>query len=235
MTALETPLQHRSLTQQLMIDTSEEFYRSMSERRSVRDFSSQTVPYDVIKNALLSAGTAPSGANQQPWHFAVTTDPEVKSRLRTLAEKEEERFYEDRASEDWLEALRPLGTNADKPFLEIAPVLIGVFQQKFHIDPEGNKQKHYYPAESTGIACGLLLSALHRSGLVTLTHTPSPMKFMNDIFQRPRNEKAFLLLVVGYPADNCHVPAIQRKDLSQFTSAVGANTPPITTKASEAT
>ena len=143
-------------------------------------------------------------------------------------EEEEQRFYQDRASSDWLEALKSLGTTADKPFLETAPVLIGVFQQKFSLDQEGNKHKHYYPAESTGIACGLLLSALHRSGLTTLTHTPSPMKFMNDIFQRPASEKAFLLLVVGYPSDNCRVPAIQRKELHQFTSTVGANTTPLT-------
>ena len=208
-----------------MIEQSAKFFQAMSSRRSVRDFSSTPVPPEVIRNALLAAGSAPSGANQQPWHFAVTTDPDVKSRLRTLAEQEERNFYQRRASDAWLDALAPLGTDADKPFLETAPVLIGVFQQKFHLDADGNKHKHYYPAESTGIACGLLLSALHQSGLATLTHTPSPMRFMNDIFQRPVGEKAFLLLVVGYPSENCQVPNIQRKGIAEFTSTVGSATP----------
>ena len=208
-----------------MIDASAHFYNTMRTRRSVRHFSKQPVPEQVIRNALLAAGTAPSGANLQPWHFVMTTDPEVKGRLRALAEEEERYFYTHRASDEWLQALAPLGTDADKPFLEIAPLLIGVFQQKFHFDTAGNKHKHYYPAESTGLACGLLISALHQSGLATLTHTPSPMKFMNDIFQRPKTEKAFLLLVVGYPAADCQVPDIQRKSLDEFTSTVGAVTP----------
>ena len=208
-----------------MVDASAQFYTTMRTRRSVRHFSNQPVPEQVIRNALLAAGTAPSGANLQPWHFAITTDPEVKGRLRALAEEEERNFYTRRAGDEWLQALAPLGTDADKPFLEIAPLLIGVFQQKFHFDTAGNKHKHYYPAESTGLACGLLISALHQSGLATLTHTPSPMKFMNDIFQRPKTEKAFLLLVVGYPAADCQVPDIQRKSLDEFTSTVGAVTP----------
>ena len=208
-----------------MVDASAKFYTTMRTRRSVRHFSNQPVPEQVIRNALLAAGTAPSGANLQPWHFAITTDPEVKGRLRALAEEEERNFYNHRASDEWLQALAPLGTDADKPFLEVAPVLIGVFQQKFHFDAAGNKHKHYYPAESTGLACGLLVSALHQSGLATLTHTPSPMKFMNDIFQRPKTEKAFLLLVVGYPAASCQVPDIKRKSLDEFTSTVGAVTP----------
>ena len=207
-----------------MIATSADFFQTMRTRRSVRDFSAQSVPHAVIRNALLAAGSAPSGANQQPWHFAVTTDASVKLRLRELAEAEERSFYQRRASSAWLDALAPLGTDADKPFLELAPVLIGVFQQKFHVDRDGKKHKHYYPAESTGIACGLLLTALHQSGLVTLTHTPSPMKFMNDIFQRPSSEKAFLLVVVGYPAESCRVPNIQRKRLNEFTSTVGHGT-----------
>ena len=218
-------LSHRVPSEADMIDTSAQFYNSMRTRRSVRHFSNQPVPEQVIRNALLAAGTAPSGANLQPWHFAVTTDSEVKLSLRRLAEEEERNFYNHRASDDWLRALTPLGTTADKPFLEIAPVLIGVFQQKFHFDSAGNKHKHFYPAESTGLACGLLISALHQSGLATLTHTPSPMKFMNDIFQRPDTEKAFLLLVVGYPATDCRVPDIKRKSLDEFTSTVGAATP----------
>ena len=223
----EITLDHRPLSNARMVDASARFYRTMSTRRSVRNFSDRPVPNAVIQNALLAAGTAPSGANLQPWHFAMTTDPTVKSRVRTLAEEEERRFYAHRASDDWLQALAPLGTDAEKPFLEIAPVLIGVFQQKFYFDANGDKHKNYYPTESTGLACGLLISALHQSGLATLTHTPSPMKFMNDIFQRPSSEKAFLLLVVGYPAEHCQVPDIKRKSLAQFTSTVGAATPPL--------
>ncbi|HBK12669.1 MAG TPA: nitroreductase family protein [Gammaproteobacteria bacterium] len=221
----EIPFSYQPQSHTAMVDASAKFYTAMRTRRSVRHFSNQPVPEQVIRNALLAAGTAPSGANLQPWHFAITTDPEVKSRLRALAEEEERNFYNHRASDEWLQALAPLGTDADKPFLEVAPVLIGVFQQKFHFDAAGNKHKHYYPAESTGLACGLLISALHQSGLATLTHTPSPMKFMNDIFQRPKTEKAFLLLVVGYPAANCRVPDIKRKSLDEFTSTVGAVTP----------
>jgi nitroreductase len=235
MTIEEIPLAHQLFTEEHMIANSAAFLQTMSSRRSVRDFSDKPVPTEVVRNALLAAGSAPSGANQQPWHFAVTTDSDVKRRLRELAEEEERSFYARRASEQWLNALAPLGTDADKPFLEIAPVLIGVFQQKFHIDQNGTKQKHYYPAESTGIACGLLVSALHQSGLSTLTHTPSPMKFMNDIFQRPKSEKPFLLLVVGYPADNCQVPNIDKKTLAQFTSTVGSQTTALTTAAAEST
>jgi nitroreductase len=223
----EIPFSYQPQSHAGMVDASAQFYNTMRTRRSVRHFSNQPVPEQVIRNALLAAGTAPSGANLQPWHFAITTDPEVKGRLRALAEEEERNFYTHRASDEWLQALAPLGTDADKPFLEIAPVLIGVFQQKFHFDSAGNKHKHYYPAESTGLACGLLISALHQSGLATLTHTPSPMKFMNDIFQRPDNEKAFLLLVAGYPALDCRVPDITRKSLDEFTSTVGAATPPL--------
>ena len=223
----EIPFSYQPQSHTAMVDASAKFYTTMRTRRSVRHFSNQPVPEQVIRNALLAAGTAPSGANLQPWHFAITTDPEVKGRLRALAEEEERNFYNHRASDEWLQALAPLGTDADKPFLEIAPVLIGVFQQKFHFDTAGNKHKHYYPAESTGLACGLLISALHQSGLATLTHTPSPMKFMNDIFQRPKTEKAFLLLVVGYPAADCQVPDIKRKSLDEFTSTVGAATPPL--------
>ena len=221
----EIPFSFQTQSNAGMIDASAQFYNTMRTRRSVRHFSKQPVPEQVIRNALLAAGTAPSGANLQPWHFVMTTDPEVKGRLRALAEEEERNFYTRRASDEWLQALAPLGTDADKPFLEIAPVLIGVFQQKFHFDSAGNKHKHYYPAESTGLACGLLISALHQSGLATLTHTPSPMKFINDIFQRPKTEKAFLLLVVGYPAADCQVPDIKRKSLDEFTSTVGAVTP----------
>ncbi len=224
----EIPLAHRALSDARMVNSSARFYNSMRTRRSVRHFSDKPVPHTVVRNALLAAGTAPSGANLQPWHFAVTTDAAVKTRLRALAEEEERNFYSHRASDEWLQALVPLGTDADKPFLEIAPLLIGVFQQNFQFDSAGNKHKNYYPAESTGLACGLLISALHQSGLATLTHTPSPMKFMNDIFQRPSAEKAFLLLVVGYPSETCQVPDIKRKSLDEYTSTVGAATPSLT-------
>lgn len=204
-----------------MIHTSERFYDRIKERRTVRDFSTDSIPNEIIQNAIMSAGTAPSGANMQPWHFSVTTDPKIKYRIRVEAEKEERKFYEKRAPEEWLEALAPLGTNENKPFLETAPVLIGVFLEKYTEDGEGRRQKNYYPSESVGIACGMLIAALHFSGLATLTHTPSPMKFLNDIFDRPASERAYLLLVVGYPTDSCEVPAITKKSFKDITNFVG--------------
>lgn len=204
-----------------MIHTSERFYDRIKERRTVRDFSTDSIPNEIIQNAIMSAGTAPSGANMQPWHFSVTTDPKIKYRIRVEAEKEERKFYEKRAPEEWLEALAPLGTNENKPFLETAPVLIGVFLEKYTEDGEGRRQKNYYPSESVGIACGMLIEALHFSGLATLTHTPSPMKFLNDIFDRPASERAYLLLVVGYPTDSCEVPAITKKSFKDITNFVG--------------
>ena len=204
-----------------MIHTSERFYDRIKERRTVRDFSTDSIPNEIIQNAIMSAGTAPSGANMQPWHFSVTTDPKIKYRIRVEAEKEERKFYEKRAPEEWLEALAPLGTNENKPFLETAPVLIGVFLEKYTEDGEGRRQKNYYPSESVGIACGMLIAALHFSGLATLTLTPSPMKFLNDIFDRPASERAYLLLVVGYPTDSCEVPAITKKSFKDITNFVG--------------
>ena len=208
-------------SQSEMIHTSERFYDRIKERRTVRDFSTDSIPNEIIQNAIMSAGTAPSGANMQPWHFSVTTDPKIKYRIRVEAEKEERKFYEKRAPEEWLEALAPLGTNENKPFLETAPVLIGVFLEKYTEDGEGRRQKNYYPSESVGIACGMLIAALHFSGLATLTHTPSPMKFLNDIFDRPASERAYLLLVVGYPTDSCEVPAITKKLFKDITNFVG--------------
>jgi len=201
-----------------MRDRIESFYADIDRRRTVREFSDRPVPRDIIETALQAANTAPSGANLQPWHFAVVSGPETKKKIREAAEVEEREFYEHRASEEWLAALAPLGTDENKPFLETAPYLIAVFLQKFGELPDGRRVKHYYPAESTGLATGILITALHRAGLATLTHTPSPMKFLNQILGRPKSERPFLLLVVGYPADDAEVPDIRRKELPEFTS-----------------
>jgi iodotyrosine deiodinase len=197
-----------------------EYYEDLNRRRTVREFSDRPVPRDIIETALKTANTAPSGANLQPWHFVVVSGKETKRKIRVAAEAEEHEFYEHRASEEWLAALEPLGTDASKPFLETAPYLIAVFLQKFGELPDGRKVKHYYPTESTGLATGLLIAALHHAGLATLTHTPSPMKFLNEILGRPKNERPFLLLVVGYPAEGARVPDIRRKELDEFASWV---------------
>ena len=198
----------------------ERFYADMARRRTVRHFSDRPVPRDIIETALKAAGTAPSGANLQPWHFVVVSRADTKKRVREAAEAEEREFYEHRASPEWLAALEPLGTDASKPFLETAPYLIAVFLQKYGSLEDGRKVKHYYPTESTGLAAGLLIAALHQAGLATLTHTPSPMKFLNGILGRPASERPFLLLVVGYPAENARVPDISRKVLAEFTTFV---------------
>ena len=182
------------------------FYEDIARRRTVREFDTRPVPRDVIEQCLLAAGTAPSGANQQPWHFAVITDPQRKRKIRLAAEAEEREFYERRAPDEWLEALAPLGTDANKPFLEEAPALIAIFAQKYGVNPDGTKFSHYYFPESVGIASGFLIAALHHAGLATLTHTPNPMKFLNEICDRPKLERATILLVVGYPKDGCMVP-----------------------------
>ena len=199
----------------------EAFLALMAARRSVRDFSDRAVPMEVIAAAIGTAGRAPSGANQQPWHFAVITDPARKRRLRQLAEREEHEFYHGgRAPEEWLDALAPLGTNASKPFLESAPVLIAIFAQRHGIAPDGGQVKHYYVPESVGIATGMLIAALHNAGLATLTHTPAPMGFLNEICGRPAQEKPSILLVVGYPAEGCQVPVAGgiKKPLSEIAS-----------------
>jgi iodotyrosine deiodinase len=196
------------------------FYETVNRRRTVREFSNRAVPVDIIETALRAASTAPSGANLQPWHFSVISGPQTKRRIRQAAEVEEQEFYEHRASAEWLEALAPLGTDSDKPFLETAPYLIAVFLQKFGNLPDGRKVKHYYPVESTGIATGILITALHMAGLVCLTHTPSPMKFLNQILGRPVSERPFLLLVAGYPADTATIPEISRKALQEYTTFV---------------
>ena len=212
--------QYREFPLEEMRARLEEFYTDMDRRRTVREFSDRPVPRDIIETALKAANTAPSGANLQPWHFVVVSGPETKKKLREAAEVEEREFYTHRASEEWLAALEPLGTDDRKPFLETAPYLIAVFLQKYGELPDGRKVKHYYPAESTGLATGILIAALHRAGLVTLTHTPSPMKFLNEILGRPKSERPFLLLVVGYPAGDARVPDIKRKALEEFTSWV---------------
>ncbi|MDX1499454.1 MAG: nitroreductase family protein [Woeseiaceae bacterium] len=197
-----------------------DFYTEVARRRTVREFSDRPVPRDVIETALMAAGTAPSGANLQPWHFVVVSGADTKRRIRAAAEAEEREFYAHRASPEWLAALAPLGTDSDKPFLEIAPYLIAVFLQKYGTLADGRKVKHYYPTESTGIATGILITALNHAGLATLTHTPSPMRFLNEILGRPRSERPFLLLVTGYPADGARVPDIGRKALDEFVTFV---------------
>jgi nitroreductase len=196
------------------------FYADMARRRTVREFSDRPVPRDIIETALKAAGTAPSGANLQPWHFVVVSNAETRKKIREAAEAEEREFYEHRASPEWLAALEPLGTDSSKPFLETAPYLIAVFLQKYGRLEDGRKVKHYYPVESTGLATGMLITALHQAGLATLTHTPSPMKFLNEILDRPTSERPFLLLVVGYPADDARVPDIERKDLEDFVTFI---------------
>jgi nitroreductase len=196
------------------------FYDEVRLRRTVRDFSPEPVAREVIEACLLAAGTAPNGANHQPWHFVAVSDPDTKRRIREAAEEEERAFYGGRAPDDWLEALAPLGTNAEKPFLETAPWLIAIFAESWHLDADGVKHKNYYVTESVGISTGILITALHHSGLVTLTHTPSPMKFLNSVLGRPARERPFLLLVVGHPADGVEVPDIDKKSLSQISTFV---------------
>lgn len=194
-----------------------DFAADLARRRSVRDFADRPVPQTLIEDCLRAAGTAPSGANQQPWHFVAVSDPAVKRRIRAAAEVEEREFYARRATSEWLAALAPIGTDANKPFLEIAPWLIAVFIRRFERLPDGGKRKHYYTDESVGLATGLLIAALHHAGLVSLTHTPSPMKFLNDILGRPNDlERPFLLLVAGYPAPEARVPDITRKPLAEI-------------------
>jgi nitroreductase len=196
------------------------FRAELARRRSVRQFSDRPVPREIIEECLRTAGSAPSGANMQPWHFVVVSDAEVKRRIREGAEEEEREFYRTRAPREWLEALVPLGTDEHKPFLEAAPYLIVVFTQRYGVAAEGRRFKHYYARESVGLATGLLIAAVHNAGLVSLTHTPSPMGFLNEILGRPEEERPFLILVVGYPADNAVVPDISRKPLNEIATFV---------------
>jgi len=195
-----------------------EYYKNMKKRRTVRDFSKRQVPIGIIENCIRTADTAPNGANQHPWHFVIISEADIKRRIRNAAEKEEEKFYNSRATKEWLEAIAPLGTNEKKPFLEKAPYLIAIFAKTHGFTDQGKITKNYYVNESVGIATGLLISALHQSGLVSLTHTPSPMGFLNKILNRPKNERPYLILVVGFPTENAKVPDIKRKSLQEITS-----------------
>lgn len=198
------------------------FYAETRRRRTVREFSDRPVPRDIVETCLLTAGTAPSGANLQPWQFVVVTDPAVRQTLRIEAEKEEAEFYNRRAPQEWLDALAPLGTDQNKDFLTKAPYLIVIFSKAYDVLPDGRKVKNYYAQESVGIATGVLITALHHAGLATLTHTPSPMGFLNDVLQRPKNERPMMQLVVGYPETNVQVPAkaIQKKALGDIATFI---------------
>jgi len=218
---LPVPLPDRmNFSDNEMKTRAEAFYDEIRRRHTVRDFSSRPVPRAVIESCLMAAGTAPSGANRQPWHFAVVSDPKIKAAIREAAEAEERRFYESRAGDEWLAALEPLGTDPMKPFIETAPWLIVIFGQRKGPDTDGRIAKNYYVPESVGIATGFLIGALHHAGLATLTHTPNPMNFLNQILKRPETEKPYILLVVGHPADHATVPrdAKRKKSLDQIAS-----------------
>lgn len=199
-----------------MIKRSAAYYEFLNSRRSVRHFSDKPVPRELIENLIKAAGTAPSGAHKQPWKFCAVADPGLKTRIREAAEIEEKENYENRMSERWLRDLAPLGTDTNKEFLEIAPWLIVVFKEVYELDDQGARQNNYYVNESVGIACGMLISAIHHAGLVTLTHTPSPMNFLADLLKRPKNERAFLLLPIGYAANDALVPDIKRRSLGEI-------------------
>lgn len=212
-TGATVALQARRYSKSEMLERARGYADEAARRRSVRDFSAEPVAREIIEQCLLAAGSAPSGANRQPWHFSVISNAAIKRKIRIGAEEEEKEFYERRAPQDWLDALTPFGTDANKPFLETAPYLIVVFAEKYSLDKQGKKQKNYYVPESVGIATGVLISALHHAGLATLTHTPSPMKFLNQILGRPEREKPTMILVVGHPAPAARVPDIKRKPL----------------------
>ncbi len=198
-----------------MLNRSHEFYHWLDGRRTVRDFSNRPIPKEVIENLVKSASTAPSGAHKQPWTFCIVSDPDLKKEIRRAAEMEEKESYEKRMSEEWLTDLAPLQTGWQKPFLETAPYLVIVFKRSYEFTTEGKKHQNYYVSESCGLACGLFLAAVHHAGLVSLTHTPSPMNFLSILLKRPENEKPFLLMPVGYPATNCLVPDIKRKEMDK--------------------
>lgn len=207
---------YRELPPERMLEEAEAFLSRMRMRRTVRAFSTRPVRRAVIERCLLAAGTAPNGANRQPWRFVVVGDPALKRRIREAAEEEERAFYRERAPKEWLDALEHLGTDEHKPFLEEAPWLVVVFAESYEVAPDGRHLKNYYVTESVGIATGLLVTALHHAGLATLTHTPSPMRFLNELLGRPDNERPFLVLVVGHPAEGATVPAITKKSLDDI-------------------
>lgn len=207
---------YETLSPEAMLQEADRFLRRAGVRRSVREFSDRPVPRAVIERCILAAGTAPSGANRQPWRFVAVGDPQLKRRIREAAEEEERAFYGGRAPQAWLDALAPLGTDARKPFLERAPWLIAIFAESHGHDPAGEPVKNYYVTESVGIATGILITALHHAGLATLTHTPSPMRFLNTVLGRPERERPFLLLVVGHPDEAARVPVIEKKGLDEI-------------------
>ena len=209
------PLTHERLPEEEMQQRAVALAAELDTRRSVRHFSPEPVPLAVLDECVRAASTAPSGAHQQPWTFALVTEPALKARIRAAAEEEERANYGGRMNDEWLDDLAPLGTDADKPFLETAPCLVILFRQAWGELPDGTRKQHYYTQESVGIAAGFLLAALHRAGLATLTHTPSPMGFLGEALGRPENEKAFLLVPVGYPAEGCEVPDLERKPLDE--------------------
>ena len=209
-------LQFQKITFEEMDYNANQFFQKVSSRRSVRDFSRDDFPIDIIKNCIKSASTAPSGANKQPWHFVIVKDPIIKRKIRKAAEIEEKEFYGGRAPKEWLDDLNQFGTDWNKPFLEEAPYLIVVFSKKFDINDDGTNTKNYYVSESVGIASGLLLTALHSAGLVTLTHTPSPMAFLSDILNRPPSDKPYLIIPVGFPSENAEVPNIKKKTFKEI-------------------
>ncbi|MFZ1809037.1 MAG: nitroreductase family protein [Cyclobacteriaceae bacterium] len=207
---------HESYTEEETVKRSQSFYQWMDERRTVRDFSDKPIPKEVIDNLILTASTAPSGAHKQPWTFCVVSDPALKTQIRKAAEEEEFESYNSRMPPEWLDDLRPLQTDWHKPFLEIAPYLIIVFKKTYDLSPDGAKKTNYYVAESVGLACGFLLSAIHNAGLVALTHTPSPMNFLTKLLKRPENERPFLLIPVGYSTEDTYVPHLKRKPLEEI-------------------
>ena len=209
------PLAHKRWSPNEMLERARGFREELATRRSVREFSDEELPEGVLDECIRAAGLAPSGANRQPWTFVVVTDPEKKRQIREAAEEEERELYERRITPEWREALAPLGTDWHKPFLEIAPALIVVFRHTYDVE-EGKKRTNYYTQESVGIALGFLIAALHHAGVATLTHTPSPMGFLGELLGRPKNEKAYVLLPVGYPAPGCEVPDITKKPLSEI-------------------
>jgi nitroreductase len=212
---------YREYSETEMAKRAAAFFADMQRRRTVRHFADRPVPQEVIENCLRAAATAPSGANRQPWYFVVVSDPDIKRRIRHAAEVEEREFYTHRAPREWLDALAPLGTDANKEFLETAPYLIVIFVERYGRLPDGRTVKNYYAQESVGIATGILITAIHHAGLVSLTHTPSPMDFLNDILGRPSNERAFLILVVGYPAADAVLPDISKKSLEEIAQFIG--------------
>lgn len=211
-----TPLDFEPYDLDEMRDRASSFYEEMDRRRSVRHFSEQDVPKEMIEYAIRTAGTAPSGAHRQPWTFVAVRNADVKREIRQVVEEEEKKNYDERMTDEWLDALNPIGTDWQKPFLETVPWIVVCFAQSYGVDEEGEKVKHYYVQESVGIACGLFIAALHRMGLATLTHTPAPMRFLSDILDRPSNERPYILFPIGFPADDAEVPDLERKDLGEI-------------------